>query len=128
MPEPGPRRYAPVCYGHIGGVLGERLCTALLEKRWLVRKSGDPALTAAGRAGLGRLGVPVERLEHSPRKPANFCVERHAGRLYPHIGSHLSSLLAEAFVARGWLVVSGRDFAVTPAGRRGFQRVGVTLD
>jgi hypothetical protein len=72
--------------------------------------------------------VPVDRLEHSPRKPANFCVERHAGRLYPHIGSHLSSLLAETFTAKGWLVVSGRDFTVTPAGRRLLKRLGVTFD
>jgi hypothetical protein len=128
MPEPRPRRHAPVCYGHVGGILGEHLCAVLLDKGWLVRRSGDPALTVSGRAALKRLGVPVERLEHSPRKPANFCVERHAGRLHPHIGSHLSSLLADTFIAKGWLIVDGRDFAVTPAGRRGFRRLGVALD
>jgi hypothetical protein len=128
VPEPKPRRLAPVCYGHIGGILGERLCSALLKKRWLELKSGDPPLTSAGRTALSQLGVPVDRLEHSPRKPANFCVERHAGRLYPHIGSHLSSLLAETFTAKGWLVVSGRDFTVTPAGRRLLKRLGVTFD
>jgi hypothetical protein len=109
-------------------VLGERLCSALLRRGWLVRKSQDPALTPAGRAALRRLGVPVDRLDASPRKPVNFCVERHAGRLYPHVGSHLSSLLTETFVAKGWLAVDGRDFAVTPAGRRGFRRFGIAPD
>jgi hypothetical protein len=127
MKEPKPRRAAPVCYGHPGGILGERLCAALVGKGWLALGKSDPLITAAGLRGLARLGLPVERLATSKRKPVNLCVERHAGRLYPHLGSHLSSLLAETFQAKGWLAIDGRDFRLLPAGRRGLVRLGVDL-
>jgi hypothetical protein len=120
-----PRRYAPVCYGHVGGVLGERLYRALALKRWLRPGAPDPEITPAGRRGLARLGVEVERLDASQRKPVNLCVERHAGRLYPHIGSHLSSLLVEALTRRGWFSQVGKDFVVTAGGRAGLARLGV---
>lgn len=120
-----PRRTAPVCYGHIGGILGERICALLIKNGWLELGKPDPLITAAGMKGLARLGLPVELPATSKRKPVNLCVERHAGRLYPHVGSHLSSLLAETFQAKGWLAIADKDFRITPAGRRGLSRLGI---
>jgi len=69
--------------------------------------------------------VPVERLGNSRRKPVNACVERHAGELHPHVGSHLSQLLVDTFVARGWLLRDARDFRVTPTGKAGLKKLGI---
>ncbi|MBM3313277.1 hypothetical protein FJY70_01635 [candidate division WOR-3 bacterium] len=127
MSKVGPRKFAAVCYDHIGGALGEELFDALVRKAWLKSESGELRVTAKGRRELARLGVPFDELDKSTRKPVNACVERHAGMFYPHIGSHLGTLLAAALVEQAWLGRSGREFHVTPLGRRQFRRLGVRL-
>ena len=64
-----PRRAAPVCYGHIGGLLGEALFKLFVERGWLARDG--QSITGQGLEGFGELGVPVERLSTSKRKPVN---------------------------------------------------------
>ena len=127
MGKVGPRKLAAVCYDHIGGALGESLYDVLVRKAWLRAESGELRVTVKGRRELSALGVPVDRLDSGVRKPVNAYVERHDGMFYAHIGSHLGSLLAAALVERGWLERSGREFHVTPAGRRGFRKLGVRL-
>jgi ParB-like chromosome segregation protein Spo0J len=127
MSKVGPRKLAAVCYDHIGGALGESLYDALVRKAWLSAASGGLRVTVKGRRELAALGVPVDKLDSSARKPVNACVERHAGMFYAHIGSHLGSLVAAALVERGWLVRSGREFHITPSGRRGLRKLGVKL-
>jgi hypothetical protein len=127
MSKVGPRKLAAVCYDHIGGALGESLYDALVRKAWVRADNGELRVTVKGRRELSALGVPVDQLESGPRKQVNACVERHAGMFYAHIGSHLGSLLAAALVERGWLKRSGREFHITPAGRRGFRKLGVKL-
>jgi hypothetical protein len=118
---------AAVCYDHIGGALGERLYDALVRKTWLRAESGELRVTAKGCRELAALGVPVDKLTIGGRKPVNACVERHAGMFYSHIGSHLGALLAAAMVEQGWLERSGREFRVTPPGRRALRKLGVKL-
>lgn len=127
MSKVGPRKLAAVCYDHIGGALGESLYDALVRKAWLSADSGGLRVTVKGRRELAALGVPVDQLDSGGRKPVNACVERHAGMFYAHIGSHLGSLLAAALVEQGWLERSGREFHITPVGRRRFRRLGVRL-
>jgi len=127
MSKVGPRKLAAVCYDHIGGALGENLYDVLVRKTWLGAESGGLRVTPKGRRELAALGVPVDQLDSGGRKPVNACVERHAGMFYAHIGSHLGSLLAAALVEQGWLERSGREFHITPAGRRGFRKLGVKL-
>ncbi|HTW91380.1 MAG TPA: hypothetical protein VMH22_06685 [bacterium] len=127
MSKVGPRKLAAVCYDHIGGALGESLYDALVRKAWLSADSGALRVTPKGRRELGALGVPVEELDVSGRKPVNACVERHAGMFYAHIGSQLGSLIAAALVEQGWLERSGREFHITPVGRRGLRKLGVKL-
>jgi len=123
----GPRKLAAVCYDHIGGALGESLYDVLVRKAWLAADNGGLRVTVKGRRDLAALGVPVDLLDSGGRKPVNACVERHAGMFYAHIGSHLGSLLAAALVEQGWLERSGREFRVTPTGRRGFRKLGVRM-
>jgi hypothetical protein len=127
MSKVGPRKLAAVCYDHIGGALGESLYDILVRKAWLRADRGGLRVTVKGRRELAALGVPVDKLDSSARKPVNACVERHAGMFYAHIGSHLGSLLAAALVERGWLERSGREFHITPSGRRGLRKLGVKL-
>jgi len=127
MSKVGPRKLAAVCYDHIGGALGESLYDTLVRKAWLRADGGALRVTVKGRREMAALGVPVDKLDSSARKPVNACVERHAGMFYAHIGSHLGSLLAAALVERGWLERSGREFHITPSGRRGLRRLGVKL-
>jgi hypothetical protein len=127
MSKVGPRKLAAVCYDHIGGALGESLYDALVRKAWISADSGELCVTPKGRRELAALGVPVEELDPSGRKQVNACVERHAGMFYAHIGSHLGSLVAAALVEQGWLERSGREFHITPSGRRGLRKLGVKL-
>lgn len=122
-----PRKLAAICYDHVGGILGEQLFRVSVRNRWLGLVEGETVLTARGRTALRRLGVPVEELGAGRRKSANICIERHAGRFYPHIGSELGSLLARFLVERGWLERFGREFHVTPAGKRALARLGLVL-
>jgi ParB-like chromosome segregation protein Spo0J len=125
MSKVGPRKLAAVCYDHIGGALGESLYDALVRKAWISSDRGELKVTPKGRRELAALGVPVEELDAAGRKQVNACVERHAGMFYAHIGSHLGSLLAAALVEQGWLERSGREFHITPSGRRGLRKLGV---
>jgi len=127
MSKVGPRKLAAVCYDHIGGALGESLYDALVRKAWVRADNGELRVTVKGRREMAALGVPVDELDSGARKQVNACVERHAGMFYAHIGSHLGSLLAAALVERGWLKRSGREFHITPSGRRGFRKLGVKL-
>jgi hypothetical protein len=127
MSKVGPRKLAAVCYDHIGGALGESLYDALVRKTWVSAEGGGLKVTPKGRRELAALGVPVEELDSGDRKQVNACVERHAGMFYAHIGSHLGSLLAAALVEQGWLERSGREFHITPPGRRGLRKLGVKL-
>jgi hypothetical protein len=127
MSKVGPRKLAAVCYDHIGGALGESLYDALVRKAWVSAEGGGLKVTPKGRREMIALGVPVEELDSGARKPVNACVERHAGMFYAHIGSHLGSMLAAALVEKGWLERSGREFHITPMGRRGFRKLGVKM-
>jgi hypothetical protein len=127
MSKVGPRKLAAVCYDHIGGALGESLYDALVRKAWVSAEGGGLKVTPKGRREMAALGVPVEELDSGARKQVNACVERHAGMFYAHIGSHLGSLLAAALVEQGWLERSGREFHITPPGRRGLRKLGVKL-
>ncbi len=127
MSKVGPRKLAAVCYDHIGGALGESLYDALVRKTWVSADGGGLKVTPKGRRELAALGVPVEELDSGDRKQVNACVERHAGMFYAHIGSHLGSLLAAALVEQGWLERSGREFHITPSGRRGLRKLGVRM-
>ena len=127
MSKVGPRKLAAVCYDHIGGALGESLYDALVRKAWISADSGELRVTVKGRRELAALGVPVDELDSGERKQVNACVERHAGMFYAHIGSHLGSLLAAALVEQGWLERSGREFHITPSGRRGLRKLGVRM-
>jgi hypothetical protein len=50
------------CYGHLGGTLGERLFTRLLELKWFEQEEGKTTVykvTPLGEEKLSELGVDI---------------------------------------------------------------------
>ena len=53
---------AKSCYGHLGGTLGDRLFTRLIELKWFEKAEGKStvyALTEKGIEEMTRLGVDI---------------------------------------------------------------------
>jgi len=115
------------CYDHLGGVLGERLTQRLLDLGW-VTPDPAPGVTPIGWAGLQELGLNLGPLTASRRKPVAFCLERHDGQRYAHIGAHLGTLLQHHFLKSGWLESSGDHYELTPAGQEVLRRLGVSME
>lgn len=98
-------RHARSCYGHLAGELGVRVCEAMLGQGWVtaIGEGGrDYALTAAGREGLARLGVPMAALEAAAgRRQLYGCVDWSERR--DHFAGPLAVAMLEAWIAQGWL-------------------------
>src|SRR5271157_5374994 len=77
------RRIAPVCYDHIGGVVGEELFNYLLSRKWLSanRRTGEVSITSLGWSELREFGIDPDCLHTTKRKSVNACAERHGGKL-----------------------------------------------
>jgi DNA-binding transcriptional ArsR family regulator len=114
-------RYARSCYGHLGGVLGVRLCQSFLRRGW-ARASEDGGhdypLTPSGIAELARLGVPLTGEEGAPGKRLLYgCVDWSERR--DHFAGPLAVAMLNAFVERGWLRrnADSRVLGITPVGQ-----------
>lgn len=123
------RREVAPCYGHLKGVLAERLMHWLVEQAWIVvERQGDHAqsvlLTAEGRNGLARWGVEVEHLETNRRKDVTICSERLRGETYEHVGAHLGTLLREWLERQGMVTLTEHGLELTAAGREALRATG----
>lgn len=127
---PKPRREVGACYGHVSGVLAERLCQWLLDRGWITvdRRNGltlNEQLTSEGLEGLASWGVDVARLANSKRKMVALCHERSQGERHEHVGAHLGALL-RAWMERQGLVEEGpAGLRLTQAGREGLASAGI---
>ena len=123
------RKLVAPCYDHIKGQLAESLFK-LLDRGWIRRlESGDYEVTPLGWTDLSALGIDLERLRRSKRKPVNVCVERYRGSVYPHTGSHLGALLTERMFELGWLKGKGtKDYELTESGINGLKLLGLKPD
>lgn len=130
-------RRARFCYGHLAGRTGVAVTDALLARGFLAGHDGgvdldrmggqrpaggvlDPVgytVTRAGRDALGGLGVAVPA-EDEARCCVDWTEQRH------HLAGALGRSLAEALVARGWVVRGQvpRSAEITRAGRAGLRR------
>lgn len=129
-PPQRPRLEVAACYGHVAGVLAERLCQWLLDHGWIVieRRNGltlNEHLTPEGLAGLAAWGVDVARLEGSRRKPLAICYERSQGLRHEHVGAHLGTLLREWMISQGLIEQGPGGLRLTETGREGLIAAGV---
>jgi DNA-binding transcriptional ArsR family regulator len=123
---PGDPPPAATCYDHLGGQLGVALFEHLVGCGALVARGGEGEVEigASAPAEMAALGV---RMPTSPsrRMLAYACMDSLVGR--PHLGGELGARLAASLRERGWVrpAAQPRRLALTPAGRRGLQRLGV---
>lgn len=115
------------CYDHLGGLLGERLASRLVEMGWLTPEP-NAGVTPLGWSGLSQLGIDLAPLTASRRKPINLCQERHGGETYAHVGAHLGFLIRRHFLAVGWLTATNDGLELTAAGEAALRQLGVNLE
>lgn len=127
----GPRdiamRAARTCYDHLAGTLGVRIANSLVEHGHVELSDEAGAVTAAGIAFLGDLGIdPTAGARSGVRVFCRPCLDWTERR--PHLGGTLGVALAARCFALGWIerITGSRAVLVTPAGRRGFaERFGI---
>ncbi|RPK79011.1 MULTISPECIES: winged helix-turn-helix domain-containing protein [Streptomyces] len=101
------------CYDHLAGRLGIRI-TEAMTARGLLRQDTGFALTDAGLAWFGTLGIPLDR---SGRRPlVRGCLDWTERR--PHLAGAAGAALCAHVLEAGWCerFGSGRAVRVTPSG------------
>jgi DNA-binding transcriptional ArsR family regulator len=107
-------RFARCCYGHLAGRLGVALLDALLACDGLTPGTDGYALTLAGQAWLGELGVPPISAQ-GRRRFAYPCLDWSERR--DHLAGQLAQHICLHFLEQGWLRrEQGRALALTPIG------------
>ncbi len=127
------RPEARLCYDHLGGKAGHLLLCMLLERGWLAARPGGTVteyqVTKDGRRTLTKWGIDLNQLLRSSRKHAVACIERHEGKLYPHLGAHLGKLLLERLIIMGWFVYGpDRSIKLTELGREVLRSEAEAMD
>jgi DNA-binding transcriptional ArsR family regulator len=118
----GPRdaqmRLARTCYDHLAGRLAVALADALVARGALELSPEAAALTEAGGAFLGRLGIAPDPARGT-RLFCRPCLDWSERR--PHLAGALGAALCAHCFDRGWVRrrEGGRALLVTPEGWRG---------
>lgn len=108
-------RAARCCYGHLAGQLGVRLFEALQDRQALRVADEGLALTEAGKAWLGELGL--EPPPAGNRRYAYACLDWSERR--DHLAGTLADAMLAHFIDQGWLRRGGdRALTLTPRGRQ----------
>ena len=121
-------QFARTCYDHLAGRLGVVVTEGLLEKKYLVEKNLDYALTMAGEQWFADFGIDVITLKHSRRSLARRCLDWSERR--PHLAGALGAAFFWQLKGLAWLVQEkGRAVRLTVVGRAGLEReLGLKLD
>lgn len=118
-------RDARLCYDHMAGRLGVSLCDTMLRRDYAVLADGGGELTDAGARFLTGLGVDLAQARGAKRRYCRTCIDWTERR--PHISGAVGAGLAEAFLARQWIVriPDSRALTVTASGRETLAELGV---
>jgi DNA-binding transcriptional ArsR family regulator len=119
-------RAARLCYDHVAGRLGTRLCAAMLRRDYLVLADGGGGeLTDAGARCLTDLGVDLVRARGAKRRYCRTCLDWTERR--PHLSGAVGAGLASVFVERAWItrIPESRALTITAAGRAKLAELGV---
>jgi DNA-binding transcriptional ArsR family regulator len=99
-PQDGALRKARVCYNHLAGEMGTRLYDSLMARR-LLRKNGEGlALTKAGEAFVGALGIDIEMLHRNRAPLCRECLDWSERK--SHLAGSLGRALLTHIEAVGW--------------------------
>lgn len=116
---------ARTCYDHLAGRLGIAVTDALTERGLLTQDTGF-ALTPAGLAWFGDLGITLEPTRSGRRPLARPCLDWTERR--PHLSGVAGAALCAHTLDAGWCVRIGsqRALRLTDVGRREFHdRLGI---
>jgi len=124
-----PRQEVAACYGHISGLLAERMFTCFLKAGWIEVEHRDgrffnERLTDSGRSTLLGWGVEVPQLDASQRKAVAACTERRRGQDYQHLGGHLGALVRTWLEREALIAKTATGLAVTDHGRKSLIEAG----
>jgi len=135
VPRVAPRQDAKLCYGHVGGALGNALLAALLARSLL--EPGTPPfgslydykVTAEGVEVLSGFGIDLTGLQKQRRSFARQCLNEH--RANAHLSGSLAEALLKGLLEQRWVVqdeARGRVLELIEAGKDGLtSHFGVRL-
>jgi DNA-binding transcriptional ArsR family regulator len=108
-------RFARSCYGHLAGQLGVAVTDALCSQGMLNGAGSSYAITPAGAAWFGALGIDVQALDGDV--PAKKCLDWSERR--HHLAGALGRALTGRMIALGWLrrTQTPRQLRLTDRGR-----------
>ena len=112
---------ARICYDHLAGRVSVALTDACVARSYLVVHGQATELTTAGARALSGLGVELPR-RRSRRHLDRLCLDWTERR--PHLAGALGAAMTRRYFDLGWMerIGDSQAVAVTPAGRRGFQK------
>src|SRR5688572_32867072 len=103
----GPRdpelRRARSCYDHLAGDLAVKTFDRLVDRKLLVRRGEEVALTDKGRRFFERRDIDIDALTRGGRRALCRCCLDWSERRY-HLGGALGAAILDAIVAPGWAV------------------------
>jgi len=119
--EPALRR-ARVCYDHLAGDLGVALFDGLVERRILVRRDAELALSRRGEDFARDFGIDLDAARAARRALCKDCLDWSVRR--SHLAGALGAALLDRFYALGWArrEKASRVVSFTPSGLRAFER------
>ena len=119
--EPALRR-ARVCYDHLAGELGVLVYDGLARQGAFAVGDGGIALTPAGRARVGLLGIDADAQAGSRRPLCRTCLDWSERRM--HLAGGLGAALLERFLQLDWAhrVPESRVLAFGPVGEAALRR------
>jgi DNA-binding transcriptional ArsR family regulator len=124
--RPGPKepalRHARVCYDHLAGDLGVRLCDTLISRGWLAEARGAVSLTRRGEERLCGLGLDLAALARSRRPMCRLCLDWSERR--HHLAGALGAAILDHVYTAGWArrARGSRAVEFTPVGEGKFRK------
>jgi DNA-binding transcriptional ArsR family regulator len=120
--EPSLRK-ARVCYDHLAGEVGVSLYESLLDRRALVQRGGELALTAEGQRVFRDLRIDTAELSTRKRAFCRACLDWSERR--HHLAGALGAALLARIVELGWAkrAKDSRVVSFSPRGERSLREM-----
>jgi DNA-binding transcriptional ArsR family regulator len=115
-------RFARTCYDHLAGVVGVRVTTALIDRRWLRARDDGFAAAPPLLAWLADHGRPLVDDPRVRRPLTRACLDW--SERTPHLAGRLGAAIADLALAQQWLVRvrDSRALRLTSRGRTALSR------
>ncbi len=115
-------RVARTCYDHLAGRVGVALYDALVRRRLIRVRDGQPEVTSSGERALADFGIDLEALRKRRRPLLLLCLDWSEQR--HHLAGALGAALAARMFEIGWIERTwrGRAVMLTQRGQTGLAK------